>query len=288
MDSVNTGDRVRRATTTTVKIGVFATLVAGFQVQLLRYEYGTIPVRYLMVFIPIVGIFSYLSADDISENLIYLIGTMSLSLVLTTAVLSAPLFLRTTSLAEQNILLGNALASTVIFTGLSGVLFACGIGGGILIRKATGLHLSQRQFIAVAIVFLVLGSFLLGNVALNLTSAVDQREVEAEIETVERTPDALAVRIHVENRLRDRMEIESVTIQFQESTYPVSVSGFPDRTIPAGKEGSFVIETSCEELESEGVNRYSDVAVGGQVLATSFNEYDVRISIEKREIDLPC
>lgn len=279
--------QIRRTLVLVAAVVVLSTFLVGLQTNTLRYVYSTFPVPYLVVLAPLVGLVGYYWVTDMRETLLFLAGITVVTGVGTVAVLAAPVFLQELSIPEQNLLVGNALGESLLFTGLSLVLVSAGMAVSALAQNEAGVVLPRRGSIALAVVFLLVGGVLVGTLALNFSSAVDQRGVEATVESVDGGDGEVILGLAVENRLTQPLEIESVTLRLGSGT-PVSVTDFPDASIPPDERQTVTVDVDCEELSEEGLDSTADVTVRGQVQSNAFNDYDVRIPVAETTVDLPC
>ncbi|MFW5948093.1 MAG: hypothetical protein ACOCSD_00655 [Halolamina sp.] len=280
-------ERVRRPLVLTGAVLLLSVFLIGLQTNTLRYEYGSVPIPYLVVLAPLAGLVAYQWVRDLREALLLLVGVVAVTGVGTVAVLSAPVFLQSLSIPEQNLLVGNALGESLLFTALSLVLVAAGMAVAALLSQEFEVGLPPRGSVAVAMALLLVGGALVGTIGLNFSSAVEQRDVEATVESVDGDGDEVIVSLDVANRLRAPLEVESVTLRLGSGT-PVSVTDFPDVTIPPDDRRTVTVHTTCGELAEDGLDETDDVTVRGQVQTTAFNEYDARIPVAESTVDLGC
>lgn len=260
----------------------------GLQVQTARYAYGSFSIPYPIVLAPILGIVVYHWASSTTETVTALVGITLLTGVGTTAVLATPIFIQDLPVPQENVILMGAIQESIGYAALGGILLAAGAVVGAVTRHSIDLELGPSRSVVVGVVCLLVGALLAGSIIINLSSATEQSGVEAEIESIDAAEDALNVRLTVENRLTEEMRIDSGNLQLSSDGGSVSVSGFPEESIPSGEVGTVTLETSCENLADGGVGQSGQLQVTGQLSAGSFNAYEFRISVRQVTVTVPC
>jgi len=163
----------------------------GLIAYTLLYKYGTVPIRSVLVAAPIVGVVLYWWANTLEELLSMISALTIVAGVSTIVVYATPLYvLPDPSVAEQNVLLLDALNRTFLHLGLSTVLVVFGaLGTAIAYRESLlpdrwlenrGRPNAGIALITVAIV-LVAGILAVPMIQ-NYASAVDQQGVEASVD----------------------------------------------------------------------------------------------------------
>jgi len=107
---------------------LLGTAVGGLLSHTLLYKYASLPFRWLVLASPVVGVLLYWWVDSLEE----LLGTMSVLIVVagitTLLAYATPLFLLPSpTVAEQNVLLLDALNRTFMHLGLAAVLVVLGV-----------------------------------------------------------------------------------------------------------------------------------------------------------------
>lgn len=281
-------DRVPDSALLAGRILVVSVALLGLQVQTARYAYGTVPIPYTVVLAPLLGIVVYFWTASTSETITALLGAAFLTGVGTVVVLATPMFVQELAVPQENVILMGAVQEAIGYTALGGALLAAGAVVGTIARHSIDLELDRGRSVVIAVVCLLVGALLAGSIVLNLSSAVDQSGVEAEVESIDSTDGELDVRIGVENRLTDELRISSANLQLSDGGTPVSVSGFPGETISSGERDTVTLHTSCADLEDGGLGDAEQLRITGQLYAESFNAYEFQISVADTTVDGPC
>lgn len=281
-------DRVPDSVLLAGRILVISVALLGLQVQTARYAYGSVPIPYTVVLAPLLGIVVYFWTTSTSETITALLGAAFLTGVGTVAVLATPMFVQELAVPQENVILMGAVQEAIGYTALGGALLAAGAVVGTVARHSIDLELDRGRSVVIAVVCLLVGALLAGSIVVNLSSSVDQSDVEAEVESIESVEETIEIRIGVENRLTDELRINSGNLQLSDGGTPVSVSGFPGETISSGDRGTVTLQTSCADLEDGGLGDADDIRITGLLYAESFNAYEFRISVAETTVEDPC
>lgn len=260
----------------------------GLQVQTARYAYGSFPIPYPIVLAPVLGIVVYYWATSTTETVTALVGITLLTGVGTTAVLATPMFVQDLPVPQENVILMGAIQESIGYAALGGILLAAGAVIGALTKHSIDLELGPGSSVVVGVVCLLVGALLAGSIIINVSSTTEQSGVEAEVESIDITENVLNVQLSIENRLTEEMRIDSGNLQLSGDGSSVSISGFPEKSIPPGERGTVTLETSCENLADSGVGQSGQLQVTGQLSAVSFNAYEFRISVRQATVSVPC
>lgn len=274
-----------------VQILVLGFAMAGLQANTARYAFGSIPLPYTIVLAPVVGFLISRWTRNISEVLLVLSGTAAVGFVSTVAVLASPVYLADVSTLEANVLVMDAVPTSIVYTGLSTVTAVAGLILGTIgdrenLLRGTRFD-SGRVLSVIAAAMLVLGLVLAATVAVNYASTVDQRDVVAHADDLSGDEDGVAVTIELENRLAGTLAIDSAVIGFSSAGERETWSTFPDERVDSGDTGTITVEVTCAELDEEGITG-AELEIDGDVHVSAFNDYDTRASIDSTTFENPC
>lgn len=265
--------------------------VGGLLSQALLFEYGVVPVRWLLLATPVVGAVLYWWTDRLEE----LLSTISVSIVIagltTLLAFLTPLFVvRTSTVAEQNILLLNALSRTFLHLGLAAVLVVVGVVvTAVAYRERLvpdRLFEHRGEPSAILVVLTVMIVMVAGTLAVplvrNYGSAVEQRGVDPSVDRVCYFPeeDTIYVSIGVPNRLTDRMWIDSYLFQIRGvGPKPIALRGFPNEPIPAGETGTVGAWIEVDNNVSAALEDPARAEISGYIYAEAFNDFSTRLDL---------
>lgn len=275
-----------------VAVGLGAAL-GGLQAHTALYDFSVVPGRWLLVAAVLAGPVLYWWCDDIGELLAGISLTLVATMVSAVAARSVPVYVQDLTIPEQNLVLLNAISESLIYTGLTGVLFAFGLVLGALVVKELepgDLLGGHGRTVAIALtVVMIAGGVLLGAVvASNYAAAIDQRDAPAEVNWVEESDGEVRIGIVVDNRLPARMHVDSAVLTFAGDNQRASQSAFPRGYVEPESQGEFVVTVGCEKLSEEGVADADELSITGNVYVVAFNDYNQRIPISERTVPQPC
>lgn len=270
--------------------------VGGLLSHTLLYKYASLPFRWLVLASPAVGVLLYWWVDSLEE----LLGTMSVLIVVagitTLLAFATPLFLLPSpTVAEQNVLLLDALNRTFMHLGLAAVLVVLGV-----LVAAVGYrerlvpdrwHGTRGQPNAVLVMLTVTILVIAGVFALplvrNYGSAVDQRDVEPTVDRACYFPEeeTVYVSIAVPNRLADQLWIDSYLLQIEGPwEKPVALRGFPHDPIPPDETGYVEAWVEVDGNVSSAMETPVQVELSGYIYTKAFNEYSTRLDVPPTEV----
>lgn len=270
--------------------------VGGLLSQTLLYKYGSLPIRWVVLFTPVVGAVLYWWTDVLEE----LLSAVSVSIIvagLTTVLAYAtPLFvIRSPSVAEQNVLLLDAINRTFLYLGLTAVLLVIGsVVAAFAYRErlVPDRLLENRGRPSAALVLLTVGIVVIaGTLAVplvrNYGSAAEQREVEPSVDRVCHFPEegTIYVSIAVQNRLTDRLWIDSYLLQVSGlEPEPIALRGFPHAPIGSGETGYVEAWIDVDENLSSALAGPAEVEISGYIYTEAFNDFSVRLDVSATEV----
>jgi hypothetical protein len=268
----------------------------GLIAYTLLYKYGTLPIRTVLAAAPIVGVVLYWWANTLEELLSMISALTIVAGVSTIVAYSTPLFvLPDPSVAEQNVLLLDALNRTFLHLGLSTVLVVFGaLATAIAYREALlpDSWLEQRgrpnagiALVTVAIV-LVAGTLAVPMLQ-NYASAVGQQDVEASVDRICYLPseDTIYVSIAVPNNMGGQLWIDSYLFEVTwGEDGRVAPRGFPDEPIPPRETGYVNAWATIDENVSEPIATPTRVEISGFIYTYAFNDYAIRIDVPPTDV----
>ncbi|MDY6818339.1 MAG: hypothetical protein SVG88_06720 [Halobacteriales archaeon] len=271
---------------------LLGTTVGGLLAHTLLYQYGSLPVPYLVGVSPLVGLLLYWWTDSLWEVLVTLFLVTIVAFLTAVAVFSTPLYvLENTTVVESNLLLLNSIAQTILFSGLTAILLAVGIIIASFLFREGLLPDTWRayrgqltlQLAVVTLVVVLIGAGVTGTLVRNYGSAVEQgtEAVDVGEVTVVESNNQLRSSLVVRNRLAEPMTIDSYLVHYwiNGSNEPLTDRGFPNRQIPAEDTGVVWVGIDADPAFELAGSDTAAVRITGFVYVTGFNGYRVRLDI---------
>lgn len=271
---------------------VFGVTLAGFQAHTMRYAFSSIPVPYTILCAAVIGFTIALLSDGVWESILLVIGTALVGGAGTVVLVAVPVItVPDLPTVEANAMMMNGVAESVLFTALSAAIMTIGavVGRFLLVEELldrTAVDSSNGTH-ALVLALLIASLVLSGTLAINYTSAVEQRDVDATVTELTGDGDEITVTIELENRLQGTLVVDRAFLRITADEGQVETSRHEEQRISAGETGTVTVTTTCEQFENEGLAG-DRLSVEGTLYVEAFNDFDTRTTVEPAEFDNPC